>query len=889
MIRRSWGWKGVVLWGALMSAQANESVPTAQLQIDPQPVGSERRETPAQAAPQSTVATEESTPKTVPVNTMNVQQITRAIQRDLKKIEGLSSGTGTAFRQRAQSPDTTSLDPVLSLQVRVSEDATAYPVIDIALLGYETARTTPTLPLALRSKPLYAFFRLEHAESSTWYFVIDKPIKPDIVLPDVASIQELEALDVYTEEASTCLKIVLARDLVPVLEATGQQDNHFQLRFVSKKALPESTFILSPPSEAHGVFKIQLPRNRRLIEWIPPETDKRVWLVCTDEVFPRLLYRTYPEFNLYRGEMGIAVEVESPNLEYRFGKYLELYQPGGLHVSTAEMAEHAFEQKSLFSELSGKQNLQEITRILKQLHHSSHPTRLSLELIGRYVSMGKFPEALGVVRSLTETTPDIALLPIYRALVGVTQLLLNHPQAAMDSLETLTHDREPKFWYHVAQAIQDVYVNHQIFQLLEADQTLVEQLPIPLKEPLVQKIIEAAIFQKDYDVLRAFLMLAPPPTQKLYGQFLELAEAVLEMHDHPEQGKASMQRLTTKYDNVKVNTLAHFFLVQQKRTQKSVPPQELIQSLEQIRFRWRGDLLEYHITKTLIDLYLEEDNIPKALPLLRQLIRYYVEKSHEDQLPELMQSQLLTYFNQETPPPILTALSVFQEYGDIAPDDMRGDTLMIQGTDMLVQLGLWQDAVALLEKHMTHKIQKEDTTERKQRIAARIAALYMQYDSVQRALAFIESIPADLGNQLSEELRLVKAEALYRAEFQDRALALLEDTPRQNIKKASFLTQQKKCPQALVLLEPLVTHPERELRALAIYQAALCYYDLQDHARLAALRQKYLEDVQGTPYEASFHILTIDLKRPTASMMASMEETQTLVDSLRQVFNVSSE
>ncbi len=55
------------------------------------------------------------------------------------------------------------------------------------------------------------------------------------------------------------------------------------------------------------------------------------------------------------------------------------------------------------------------------------------------------PEAHSLVNLLHESYPDIALMPTFRALNGVTQLLLNRAGKAAELLDALIYDPEPKF------------------------------------------------------------------------------------------------------------------------------------------------------------------------------------------------------------------------------------------------------------------------------------------------------------------------------------------------------------------------------------------------------------------------------------------------------------
>jgi hypothetical protein len=329
-------------------------------------------------------------------------------------------------------------------------------------------------------------------------------------------------------------------------------------------------------------------------------------------------------------------------------------------------------------------------------------------------------------------------------------------------------------------------------------------LPIALQSHFQTLILQAAVLHHEINVLQVYADAKFYSNDIFVQQLFKLATAII-LLDQGKKTKA-IQQLTSLSQNLiskRVATLAAFELIKLEEKDKTIQPADNLFKLNQLRFNWRGDLLEYGIARHYVAQLTDNKFYAKTLPILRSLIKYFPDQANHDKLPELMQKNLMMFFDQKPEPSLMESLSIFQEFGDLAPNSADGDKIILKATGELVHLDLYHDALDVLKKYTDKMFKDKDIdSKRKEILLYKMAVVELLGKDAKECLKTLARIETP-SKEISDDIAILKAEALSQTNDFDVAIASLQDTALQSKKKANFIflkSDGKK--QPLVIKKP---------------------------------------------------------------------------------------
>lgn len=727
------------------------------------------------------------------------------------------------------------------------------------------------------------------SQGNIWYVALGGITEIEIAPYEQGLVQNLvETSAIKSNTGEAILKIAFKGEQTATFV---RNPKGIELHFQYKYQTANCNDLIELPGTPQAPYRIRTRFADRILEFDDPITQNSFWVLTSEKPFREMNEHSYPEFTLLNSEIGVAIHKISEDLDIEYSRRkISVSSEAGLSVSPRFPNETGIKAQSIFSgfnSIFAPERVKALNRLAS--HAGTEAIQKNIELIWQYLGLGKVPEALALVNLLRESYPDILLMPAFRALDGITQLLLNRAGKAADLLEILSYDPEPKFWYLLAATSKNEFIDTDSLHNLVRYKDHFQLLPSPLQTRFQGLILQAAVLHKDSGVLDAFTEKKFYPNDVFVEQLYKLA-TTLTMLQNGQKDKAVkyLKSLAQNPISQRVATLAAFELVKLDGKDKTIKPEEELATLNRLRFSWRGDFLEYYISKYYVQRLGEEKLYAKALPVLRSLIKYFPDQAHRDKLPELMQKNLLDFFGQKPAPSIMESLSIFQEYGDLAPNNEQGDQIILKATGELVQLDLYQDALDILKKYIEKKFQdKAEDADRRQLLLYKIAAIELLAKDPQECLKVLEEI-TNPSNVIADDVALLKAEALKQNGQIDAAIASLGGTALQIEKKAELYFAKERWADAAASYQKaleLLSETDKENRAKCIYNLALSCAAGNMNDKLESIRETHGVFMDETKYKDMFGFLTTSTAFNGALTSTEFGKIDNFTDNLKKVLS----
>lgn len=155
---------------------------------------------------------------------------------------------------------------------------------------------------------------------------------------------------------------------------------------------------------------------------------------------------------------------------------------------------------------------------------------------------------------------------------------------------------------------------------------------------------------------------------------------------------------------------AKFNLVKLKLKEREIGILEAIKTLEELRFQWRGDQLEYEILMQLAGYYKDNNDIMNSLRIYQ-----YIQTAFNNKISNFyITSEMARIFNEVFLPggvsetmDDFSAVALFYEFKELNPIGEQGDDVILGIAKRLVRLDLLENAEDLLRHQIKYRLQGE--------------------------------------------------------------------------------------------------------------------------------------------------------------------------------------
>lgn len=493
---------------------------------------------------------------------------------------------------------------------------------------------------------------------------------------------------------------------------------------------------------------------------------------------------------------------------------------------------------------------------------------------------GFYPEALGILRVMVANDQDMENTAQFRALRGAALFMMRRYQEAAEDFNhfTLANEEDAHFWLAAARS-QVSDPKAQAETMIQTG-TLIRAYPRRVKIPLALMGVEATIAAGDDFGAQGFLDMirkeTPSVNELAAIDYMDgkLNEKIGELQVALQQFRKAEQSPSLMY-----SVLATRDRLELEHKLGTVTTAQLIEGLEQLRYRWRGDHTELEMLLRLADLYGEEKDYGTALRTLKITTSYFSgdERVNEaaNKMTGIFEKLYLDGEADKLSP--VTAIGLFEEFRSLVPPGEKGDEMIRKLADRLVSVDLLQQAALLLERQVQFRV----TGLERARIGSRLALIYLMDEQPQKALDVLsDTATPEAGRELNAQRRRLEARALTDLNKVDEAVLLLgtDTTPETKQLRAEIYWRAQQWANAAAALSELAPEPEgttlsaQNARVVLDWATALTLAG--DERTLVRVRQRYTVPMSDTPYRDAFALITTPRERGVMDVAAVRQQIE---------------
>lgn len=487
-----------------------------------------------------------------------------------------------------------------------------------------------------------------------------------------------------------------------------------------------------------------------------------------------------------------------------------------------------------------------------------------LELAQFYFARGLAAEAIGLLRTIAQSDEDLANRPDVKALRGAASFMLGRNAEAEEYLDdpALNGFSEAELWRGAATAGQGKW-DEAVEHIARAGE-IPGGYPRNYTTELAMQAAEAAIRAGDYRGAGAFLDVIaegdPTPGERARLDFLRGrvlyafgdTEAALDIWNRLAEGEDRWARVRSERA-----------LIRHRLEDDRITPKQAADRLDELRYAWRGDRVEFELLRDLGRLRLEENEFEEGLAALRQAVTFFPDNPDSRDLAfELTEafSDIFTSGIAEAMTP-LQALALYDEFRELTPVGAAGDKIIEALADRLVKVDLLDRAARLLDRQVKFRLQGTE----KARVGARLALILLLDRQPESAIAALdESVAPGLRSDLAAERRRLRARAIFDLGDAQGALKLLADDKSReaDLLRADIYWRTQEWVEAAKTFRSLVADAGRDGRRLTPEQAnyivnwAVSLALSDNDNGLNRLRQIYGTQMDDTPFREAFRLIT---------------------------------
>ncbi|MBY0563430.1 MAG: hypothetical protein K2P58_04505 [Hyphomonadaceae bacterium] len=491
------------------------------------------------------------------------------------------------------------------------------------------------------------------------------------------------------------------------------------------------------------------------------------------------------------------------------------------------------------------------------------PTSARLELARYLLQHDLAAEALGALRLVTMNQGEAAELdPQFRLMRGAANVMMGRETAALQDLSTSALAAHPAaaLWRGYAAAQQADWALAR--RELEIGAGGLEEFPPNWRTRFHLALATAAIELNDYaaaeSAARAAMVEAVDDQIRLRARLIEAR--VLAARGDNERALAALDELSRVRDE-EIAVRAAVEGLRLRRAAGVMRPIDAVEPLEALRFRWRGDDVEFAVAAMLGETYSELGRWRDALGVMRTVADRFpaapAARRLRADMATLFERLFLDGEADQLEP--IQALGLFYEFSDLTPVGPNGDRIVRLLAGRLVHVDLLEQAAQLLQHQVDERLQGLS----KAQVAADLAAIYLMDRKPDRALtALAGSRHPNMAATLLADRRILEARALLELGRLEGAVELVErdrSEEAQNV-RAEAAWRARDWARAANELRTLLSQRERAQPLEAhqrqvVLRAAVALTLAGDDAGVRTLYREYAGDLANTEEADAFEVV----------------------------------
>ncbi len=618
---------------------------------------------------------------------------------------------------------------------------------------------------------------------------------------------------------------------------------------------------------------------------------------------------TYPQFNIQVSAQGVVINPLIDDLRVRpLRQGIEIGGSGvrlAITNVSADAAAHAqlAATRTMVLALEGLAKYYVPTsefrvarrRYESQVSASNDRDRANarLELAKFFFANGYAPETLGVVKVAIDDIPLLEDDPSIRILRGGANFLMGRYDEALNDFthESLVGNDEGRLWAAATNAVIGDRIGSA--RDLRFTGSIARDYPRALKMPLGILIAEVSAETGDGQGAKLFFealnLENPRPAEEA---MLKYAEGKLHELDGDFDSAIAAWEEVLAGDHRPSRARARVARTEMLLKLRRIDHREAIEEYEKLRFAWRGDRREFSNLRRLGSLYLDEGFYREGLSTLKSAATHFREFPEAPEITKQMSDTFNALFlgkgaDQLDP---VKAIAIYNEFKELTPAGARGDEMIRNLADKLVEVDLLDRAADILTAQVQFRLQGEE----KARVGARLALIYTFAREYQKGLEVLDGTAINgISEDLMRQRRHLRARVLMGLDRDAEALALLErdDSESAELLRTELFWTSGNWLESAKSLRLLVKssgakpdEPINDLQAARIINYAIALTNSGGERAVSQLKREFGAAMAGTKFAEAFSLVTtpsvIGVLAP-GRVAAKVKEAETFLTAYR--------
>ena len=456
------------------------------------------------------------------------------------------------------------------------------------------------------------------------------------------------------------------------------------------------------------------------------------------------------------------------------------------------------------------------------------------------------------------------------------------------------NDRHAAYWRGLADANLENWKDAH--SELEAADAVLSRYPADWRVRAILAGAEAALELGRLDQADAALQRLPkttmPPSLTLEARLDRARIAAAESRfDAAVPEFAALE----KSGDEKIEVAAIYYRTEAALAANVLLPKQAIETLEKLRFRWRGDGLELKTLRKLASLYFKANNWQDGLQTLRVAVQNFggePARAAQDDMRGAFTNLYLKGGADKLSP--VQSLAMFYDNIDLTPIGPDGDEMIRRMADRLIAVDLLTPASSLL----AYQVDKRLDGVAKAQVATRLASVQLLNIKPADAVATLRNSEiTGLPEDVMHARLILEARAFAALKQYDNALDLIavDQSPETVRLRADIYWESGNWGVAGQKLEEMLTArgdaPLGDAERMQALRAAVAYSLANDEKSLERLAANFGPKLKGTPDANLFASLTQPIEmhglafRDAAARIASVDTLKTFMQDFQKKFS----
>jgi hypothetical protein len=523
-----------------------------------------------------------------------------------------------------------------------------------------------------------------------------------------------------------------------------------------------------------------------------------------------------------------------------------------------------------------------------------HANRARLVLAQFYLANDFAAEALGVIRLMQASDPALASNRQLLVMRAAANYEMGRYRDAHNDLagSAFDSDRHAALWRGLTEAALEDW--GAALADLDRASPVLHLYPVTWQARARIATADAALGSRRPELADAALARLPDETPASLMRAAQLQRARLCVAENRDAEAAQLFAAVERGGDDREAARAAFYRIDAALSEGSMAAPAAIAALEDLRYRWRGDLLELKILRRLSALYFSRQQWRDGLHMLRLAAQGSPSDDGARQAQDDMRAAFIRLFlkgDADRMAPV-QALSLFYENIDLTPIGPDGDEMIRRMADRLSAVDLLGPAADLLK----YQIDKRLEGVARAQVATKLAAIYLLDRKPERALDTIRATSiATLPDDVLHQRLLLQARALADLRRWDDALELIAVDSSTDVarlradiywRSGNWALAGQKAEEALSRRWndnfPLTIEDRQQ-----VMRAAVAYSLANDEPALDRLRQHFALKMKSGPDARAFEVVSARIDdhgiafRNAAAQVASIDVLQGFMKDIR--------